>query len=137
MTASNNLRADALYRSQLRVHVHDTLGDEASRYDVDGIVAALVEQQAHPSFVTSGEVWDIAARHEYDEHGLTDAALAAAIERSRTGWVAMIRRPDGDTTILSLNLMDPKECAEDVEKRLRDFVKFPEGTRIQILPLVG
>lgn len=136
MTA-NSLRADALYRSTLRDFVHRVLGEDASCYDTESIVRELVELGAEIDGMMPADLWPIAARHEFDENGLTDAALAAAMKRSQTGWVAIIRRPDGDIQQLSLKQGEPDQKEEDVEKTLREFIDFPEGTMISIFPLVG
>jgi hypothetical protein len=106
-------------------------------YDVEGIVVELDQLDADTDLITPNEFYGVAARHEYDKNGTTDAALAKALERSQTGWIATIRRPDGEIQMLPLNMTREDDTAETVEARLREFVNFPEGTSMMILPLVG
>ncbi len=134
---ANQMRKAALRRSLTRNFVHEYLGEEANTYDVESLVTELITDYQTSEDITGEEFWAIARRHEFDENGLTDAALAAALERSRTGWVALIRRPDGDVQQLSLKQGAPDQTEADVEKTLREFIQFPEGTVISILPLVG
>lgn len=139
-TAAQRLRNDAFRRSMVREWLMDHMTvDECAQYDVEGIIGDLAVDYALGELqdITSKEFAAIIAPHEYDQNGLTDAALAKAIERSRSGWVALIRRPDGDIQQLSLKQGAPDQTAEDVEKTLREFIQFPEGTVISILPLVG
>lgn len=136
---STDLRRKALRRTNLRTLVQGWLGndDYHGRFDVEGMVAEMERRDVDTDEMTNTEFWDIAARHEFDDKGVTDAMLAAALERSRSGWVAIIRRSDGDIQQLSVNLGAADETPESVERRLRDVVRFPEGTVISIFPLVG
>jgi hypothetical protein len=136
---STDLRRKALRRANLRTFVQGWLGndDYRSRFDVEGMVAEMERRDVDTDEMTNTEFWDIATRHEFDDKGVTDAMLAAALERSHSGWVAIIRRSDGDIQQLSVNLGAAEETPESVERRLRDVVRFPEGTVISIFPLVG
>jgi hypothetical protein len=134
---TKDLRADARRRSQVRDMVLARLGEDHDGFDVDGMVKDLARPDIDFETLTTSEFWDIAASHERDELGRTDAMLIAAIERSRTAWLALIRRPDSDIQTLVLNVIDPADTEKTVEARLREFVNFPEGTSISILPLVG
>lgn len=130
----------ALRRSQLRDFITGWLGrsDYRSRFDVEGMVTEMQAKDVDTDEMTTTEFWDIATRHEYDDKGVTDAMLPAAIERSISGWVALITRPDEDRLQqLTLNLGADSETEADVERRLRDLIRFPEGTVISVLPLVG
>lgn len=136
---STDLRRKALRRGNLRTFVQGWLGndDYRSRFDVEGMVTEMERRDVDTDEMTTTEFWDIAARHEFDDKGVTDAMLAEALERSHSGWVALVRRPDGDIQQLSLKKRSDDETAETVEQTLRDFVQFPEGAVISILPLVG
>ena len=134
---ATQMRKAALRRSLTRNFVFEYLGEEASAYDTESLITELIQDYQTSEDITGEEFWTIARRHEFDENGLTDAALAAALERSQTGWVALIRRPDGDVQQLSLKQGAPDQTAEQVEATLREFIQFPEGTVISVLPLVG
>lgn len=137
--STTDIRRKAVRRSQLRDFVTGWLGgsDYRDRFDVEGMVDEMQRREADTDEMTNTEFWDIAARHEFDDKGVTDAMLVAALERSRTGWLAVIRRPDGEIEQLSLNMGGADETEESVEARLRDVVQFPESTIISIFPLVG
>lgn len=136
---STDLRRKAFRRANLRTFVQGWLGndDYHGRFDVEGMVAEMERRDVDTDEMTNTEFWDIATRHEFDDKGVTDAMLAAALEGSHSGWVAIIRRSDGDIQQLSVNLGAADETPESVERRLRDVVRFPEGTVISIFPLVG
>lgn len=138
--ARKTLRNAAWQRSIARDLVMTKLTMEQCRtHDIDGIVADLLVWESPQDWEFTGTEWAaFIAPHEYDENGLTDAALAKALERSRSGWVAVIRRP-GTEDVQTLNLKRGGDDAtpESIEATLREFVNFPEGTSITILPLVG
>jgi len=137
-TPAISRRAAALRRSHVRTYVLFMLGDETSSYDVDSLVLELVDMD-DSDYQSMGieQFWTIANRHEYDERGVTDAALAKAIEISTNGWFVTVTRPDGEIQTLTLKKVSASDTAETVEARLREFVQFPEGTSMMILPLVG
>lgn len=139
--SADTLWAAALRRSNLRVYVGymitGTHNVDAMSYDIESLVTELDELNADLGVITPFAFWSIAARHEFDEHGTTDAALEKALVNSRTGWVAIVRRPDGDVQSLNLKQGDADATPASIEATLREFVSFPQGTSITVLPLVG
>lgn len=136
---STDLRRKALRRANLRTFVQGWLGndDYRSRFDVEGMVAEMERRDVDTDEMTTTEFWDIATRHEFDDKGVTDAMLAAALEGSHSGWIALILRPDEDAQSLTLEKGVPGTTPETIEATLRKFIRFPEGTSISIFPLVG
>lgn len=137
--AADRLRRAAWMRSLVRELVMTKLTlDQQRTHDVEGIVAELLTWEDTRDWEFTGNEWaQFIERHEFDEHGMTEMGWVAAQARQRTGWVALIRRPNGELQQLSLKQGAPDQTAESVEQTLRDFVQFPEGTVISILPLVG
>ena len=136
--SANSLRATAHRRSVARRFVMSHLTeDQCYLYDVDGIVTDLAASEDQDFETMSGaDFADIIRPHEFDEHGMTDAALAKALKNSQTGWVVMTRTPNGD--VQSFNV-EPSggDTPEAVEATLRKFIRYPEGTSMMVLPLVG
>lgn len=136
--SATSLRATALRRSHARDFVNAFLNeDQLHTHDITGIVMELADSEDQDfDTMDAQSLYAIIARHEYDENGLTDAALAKALANSQTGWVIMIRRPGED--VQTMNWENAKyETPEAIEALLREFSRFPEGTSIMVLPLVG
>lgn len=135
--SATSLRAAALRRSHVRNYVEFMLGEESSQYDVQALITELnASDDRDYESMTPANFWEIAKAHEFDANGMTDAALAKALKNSQTGWVVMTRTPDND--VQSFNV-EPSggDTPEAVEATLRKFMRFPEGTSIMVLPLVG
>jgi hypothetical protein len=133
---TTNFRA-ALQRSHVRNYVEFMLGEEASQYDTEALINELnASDDRDYRSMTPENFREIAKRHEYDANGVTTAELAKAVQNT-VGWVAIVRRPNGDVDQMTLKPGKPGTTAEDIEATLREFVNFPEGTSIMVLPLVG
>lgn len=135
--SATSLRAAAYRRSVAREYVMSRLTeDQCHTHDVEGIVGILAAAN-DTDYEFSADEWSkLIAPHEFDERGITDAALLKALKNSQTGWVVMTRTPGGD--VQSFNV-EPSggDTPEAVEATLRKFMRFPEGTSIMVLPLVG
>jgi hypothetical protein len=135
---TSTFRTSALRLSQAREFVLTALDeDQIATHSVEDIVADLAAWSPRDWEFTASEWARFIAPHEFDARGVTDAALAKALKNSQTGWVALIRRPDGDVQTMNLKKGVEGTTPETIEGILREFVNFPEGTSISILPLVG
>lgn len=135
---SISLRLIALHRTiALEFVLAKLTEDQRHAHDVSSIVADLVVWSNTQDWEFTAKEWaEFIAPHEYDESGLTDAALAKALKNSQTGWVVMVRRPNEDVQVM--NWENAKyEIPEAIEALVREFSRFPEGTSIMVLPLVG
>lgn len=136
--SATSLRAAAHRRSVAREFVMRNLTeDQCYLYDVDGIVADLAASEDQDFETMSGQDFiDLIRPHEFDERGLTDAALLKALANSQNGWVVISKTPDGDVQTFNVELSGG-DTPEAVEATLRKFIRYPEGTSITVLPLVG
>lgn len=131
-------------RSIARDFVYKIAGDEPARFNIEAIVIDLVEMNTtgFSSFyedMGTVELSQVMGRHEYDEHGVTEAQYEVAMAKAvanPTGWVAMIRYPER-ADMMDLKLRPELDSPEKVEAHLRDFVNFPDGTLITIFPKIG
>lgn len=131
-------RQTPLARSTARTSLLEILTeDEFLTHDIESIVTEAVEAGMNVKDLGATELATLLAPHEFDGYGDTAAALERALTRSQTGWVAMIRRPD-EEDVQTLNLKYAAgDTHETIEAALREFIIFPEGTSVMILPLVG
>lgn len=135
--SATSIRTAAYRRSLARDYVMSRLTeDQAYTHDVDSIVMDLAASDGTDYEFTAAEWAQLIAPHEFDERGITDAALLKALANSQTGWVAMTRTPDGDVQSFNVELSGG-DTPEAVEATLRKFIRYPEGTSITVLPLVG
>lgn len=135
---STSIRIAALRRTiALEFVLSKLTEDQRHAHDVTGIIADLVVWPNSQDWEFTATEWaEFIAPHEYDETGLTDAALAKALKNSQTGWVVLVRRPDEDVQVMSWENAK-YTTPEAIEALVREFSRFPEGTSIMVLPLVG
>lgn len=136
--SATSLRAAAYRRSVAREFVMSHLTeDQAHTHDVDSIVMELAASEDQDFDTMNGEEFAALIRpHEYDANGLTDAALLKALANSQNGWVVITKTPNGDVQSFNVELSGG-DTPEAVEATLRKFIRYPEGTSITVLPLVG
>lgn len=136
--SAQTLRKAALRRSHVKDYVLFMLEEDAASYDIENLITELADEddQDYRS-MNPALFWNIAALHEFDDRGLTVAALSKALRDSQIGWTAMIRQPDGDVQSINIYPDALGNTPEEIEAGLRRIVRFPEGTSMMILPLVG
>lgn len=94
-------------RSCIRAYVLDVLLDrgdsEPSEYDVEGIVTEILEMgDTEFRDMTHADFTELSARHPATPEP-TDEELAAAIQRSQTGWVVMLKTTHGEVELVVLH----------------------------------